>query len=369
MVALPQAIVAILPAIAADRGRMRGNTMQVILGPGLSEIRQHLSEIDAALGSQSPGLVALDALVTKTERAISTSQPTVPNQHYISQVVLRQFTEPTPAGKVLARFDLPTGEYMAPIGTRGVGSIRDFVPIDSQATEDLWQAVETALPEAIQAALNGTALGTSSRVETLRRAVALHFVRHPQTLTAHNIAFAEALEHQMERLGDTPFAEEAFRQHHGGLHAAGPEGRRLGLERSQGRLRQLHAAGALFRISVQRLFEKVCDRFDTRGIEILIPASSSAEFLIGDAPAVTFNKATGAAGLQGDVAIDVADRIILPLGPRLVVVIGEPNGNRMISDEEVEHLNDLQVRVAKRLVFHRPTVDFAATMSSWRKGR
>ena len=46
------------------------------------------------------------------------------------------------------------------------------------------------------------------------------------------------------------------------------------------------------RLSVQRLFEKVCDRFETRGIQIL--DSRDKEFLLGDLPAITIDRTTGA---------------------------------------------------------------------------
>ena len=68
-------------------------------------------------------------------------------------------------------------------------------------------------------------------------------------------AFEDTAAAQVERLADRWFAQEAFRRHTGGLLAGGPEGRRIGIERSQGRLRDTCAAGGLLRLSVQRLYE------------------------------------------------------------------------------------------------------------------
>lgn len=79
-------------------------------------------------------------------------------------------------------------------GTNGVGYVRHFVPVDSQATENLWGQVETRLTPALTAARNGTALTNPMHLSTLRHAVALHFARNPQTLTIHNESFAEALQ-------------------------------------------------------------------------------------------------------------------------------------------------------------------------------
>ena len=58
----------------------------------------------------------------------------------------------------------------------------------------------------------------------------------------------------------------------------------MGAEESEARVVMLHKQGGLFRIIVQNLHEKVSDRFDTRGVEILTPASVGKEFLFGDVP-------------------------------------------------------------------------------------
>lgn len=219
-------------------------------------------------------------------------------------------------GIQLVRFDLAAGH-----GTfaeaKDVGYVEDFVPVDSQATEDLWHSVETRLREAIKAAINGAALGSPVHATILRNAVALHFVRNPQTLINHNQSFADALRSGIDALANTALAGEAFRRRYG--LKAGPEAMRLGAEAVHDRLIRLHEEGGLFRLSVQQLFEKVCDRFDTRGIQVLTPASTAKEFLIGGLPAITIDRASGAAGTG--VPIDDADEILMPLTPRLLVVV------------------------------------------------
>lgn len=171
-------------------------------------------------------------------------------------MVLRQFVENVqPGGRQLARFDLAAGQRGL-IGTNGIGYVNDFVPIDSQATEDLWQTVEGQLRPAIDAALNGTALANPAHLSTLRGAVALHFVRNPQTLTIHNQSFANAADKAIDQLAKTTLAAESFRRQHG-LEPAGPEALRLGAEAIQSRIIKLHNEGGLFRLSVQRLFEEV----------------------------------------------------------------------------------------------------------------
>jgi len=354
---LPAAIQVLSAQLVVDGGRCMAETLMAVQAADPEYVRPYLSSIDVALGDSSPGMDGLEKLVQQAEDAVSTSQPSVKHQHVISQVVLRRFVEDVPpGGNQLTRINLLTGNLDL-IGTNGVGYIDDFVPVDSQSTEKLWQEVENKLYQAIMAALNGAAHNNLAHLVILKQAVALHLVRNPQTLAVHNQSFADAVEAGIERWSRTPFADESFRRRYG-LIAAGPEARRLGAAAAQGRLVDLHRIGGLFRLSVQRLYEKVADRFDGREVEVLIPASGSKEFLIGDQPAVTVNTATGATGFGEGVAVDQADKVLMPLSPRLVVAVGTTAGMRMISDDEVDDLNKLQVRMADRYVVHRPGGSF-----------
>jgi hypothetical protein len=146
-------------------------------------------------------------------------------------------------------------------------------------------------------------------------------VRNPQTLTVHNQSFADALDRYIDQVAQTEFAAEAFRQ--------------------------------------------VCDRFDARGVETLTPASATKEFLLGDVPAITV-AATGAFGLSQGVTIDEADKIVMPLAPRLLVAIGPPDASRTISDDEVDLYNQMQVREAREYVVYRPGANLAPVVAAWR---
>lgn len=146
---------------------------------------------------------------------------------------------------------------------------------------------------------------------------------------------------------------------------AGPEPLHLGAEALVERLVKLRQEGGLFRLSVQRLFEKVIDRFGTRGVEILTPASAAKEFLLGDVPAMTIGQ-TGAYGLSRGITVDDAAKIVLPLTPRLLVAIGPADAARSIIDDEVDMYNEMQVREARDYVLYRPGANFAADIAGWR---
>lgn len=359
---LPPAIRLLRDVLAADQGRACAASLLAILGVGPEYVRRNITILDSALGIFSPGAQGLNELVRKAEEAVSTSRPTVERQHIVSEGILRCFVGPIPSiGKRLARFDLAEGLTTLDVA-KDVGFVENFVPVDSQATENLWQTVETRLRQAIKAVRNGTALDSPVHTSTLRNAVALHYTRNPQTLTIHNQSFADALKRGIDGLAKTSLAAEAFQQTYGSV-AAGPEDRRRGAEAVYSRLIKLHEEGGLFRLSVQRLFEKVCDRFETRGIQVLTPGSRDKEFLLGDLPAITIDKTTGLTG----VPVDDADEIVMPMTPRLLILLGVSDGTRSIPDDEVDSYNALQARLARDYLIHRPAATFtAATIANWR---
>jgi hypothetical protein len=129
----------------------------------------------------------------------------------------------------------------------------------------------------------------------------------------------------------------------------------------------LHDSGALFRLTIQRLYEEARDeRFALLNIEFVVPASSSKEFLISDVPALTVDKASGMVGVRNGIAIKNADLIFMPLTPKLAAIVGPGTGLRTADDAEIDNLNRYEVLGAARYVFYRPSANFAPSIASWR---
>lgn len=363
---LPPAIQMILPWLLADRGRARAGTLLQILGAGPDYVQQYLAGIDSAMGADSPGMTGLADLVSKTRAAGSASAPTVPRQHVTSEAILRRFTDLVDprAGKQLTSCDLVTGRTRR-IGAGGVGYVTNFVKVDSAATELVWKRVEDSLTDAITAAENGTVLSDPRLVGVLRDTIALHHVRHSQTKGMHENTWADTRARRVAELAATPLGAEAFRRTYG-IHPAGPEGRTMGAEAALSRLTESADEGALFRLRVEDLFDRICDRFAHNGLEIIIPASQDKEFLIGDIPALTVDFATGAAGLAQGVGLANATAIVLPLSPRVLAALGPADAIGTAPDVLVDKLNALQVRTAERYVFFRPQADLALSIAALR---
>lgn len=279
---------------------------------------------------------------------MSAGSPTIARQHVISKAILRRFCESGPgnAGLQLTRLDLPNGTAR-PNGPGGVGYVRDFVKIDGQATEVLWQRIENTLPQAVDAAISHAALAEPGLLAVLRHAIALHYVRNPQALEVHQQTFADAFQNVAEALTRTPAAVQAFRKRYG-LEPSGPQARRLGAEELLSAVKNLFTRGGPFRLRVQDLLETVQDRFQGNWVEILEPQPGS-EFLLGDTPALTVDFATGNAGVRAGITLAGANTVVLPLAPRLLVSLGRVTAATQVPSGLVDHANHLQVRAAQRL--------------------
>lgn len=351
--------------IRADAGRRRARVLLTILGAGPDNVRKYVNELDAMLGTDSPGLPALLALVQVAERAVDGAQKTVPRQHFLSQVVQRRWEEPVPRrGKVLKYYDLDTGDDDFDT-TKNLGVVFHFVHVDSQTTEDLWGVLENDLNRAVDPTLAGTAL-SPAQLDTVKECVALHYIRNPQIVKPHHDGFAVARQQQTDRLIELGLADQAYYDQHG-LWPAGPQARQEGADLLQARMAGYHASGGLFRLSIQRLFETVRDDwFDRMNLELVVPASSSKEFLVGDVPALTVDTATKAAGIRNGVAIGNADLIFMPLAPKLVAIVGTGTGVRTADDAEVDEFNRYQVTGASKFVYCRPGLDFSREITTWR---
>ena len=143
---------------------------------------------------------------------------------------------------------------------------RHFVPVDSQATEDLWHTVETRLRQAITAALNGTALDSPAHVTTSGTPPPC-----TSSVTRRRSPSQPVLRRRPEEWHRRP--GQHISRCRGIPAEAGlePPGRKpcASAPRPSTAAPRTAREGGLFRLSVQRLFEKVCDRFDTREIQIL----------------------------------------------------------------------------------------------------
>jgi hypothetical protein len=356
--------------VKADTPQTRATTLLFLASLDRIHLLTALPELHAELGTVSPGLVQLRALVDAAEEASSPSAPVVRKQHFISQTLLARWTTKVSpkagAGKQLIRYTLATGAA-EPKTTGQVGYKVNFVKIDSAVTERLWKATEDNLPVAIAAAEDGSMFAKPELQVILRDAVALHFARNPLTKELHESTWSRVSEEQLEGIAQTDLAKEAFRKTTG-IHAAGEEAERLGARAALQNAFDLEQSGGMFRFMVEQRYERVRALIAQTAIEVVVPADPRDEFLIGDRPAMTYDSTTGAAGLEEGVGLAMTEMLVLPLGPRLMVALGH-SGSRQASSEWVEKINQAQVRTAKENVFYQPGSKVGQQVAKWRPAK
>ncbi len=199
----------------------------------------------------------------------------------------------------------------------------------------------------------------------MRNLVALHFARGLQTLIDFERSFQNVYSNQVNALATRPESAEAFRRRFG-ICPAGPEGRQLGAQEVLSRTKLEVNNGDVFRLAVERLFDRVVDRLQHRDVEILTPAPASGEFLVGDVPALTVRSGEARAGVMDGIPLDHADAVVLPLAPRLLASLGSGSGYRAVPQALVDWYHKLQVTAALEYVCYRPGAAVATQVAAWR---
>jgi hypothetical protein len=198
-----------------------------------------------------------------------------------------------------------------------------------------------------------------THVGTVKDLLALHLVRARHTA----VMWERALENSLDEghgativamADDAEFLAGHFRDRMGlelgGLGALLEERHRI--------LAELDARIGLgsggFANSLEEQFAKVRDYLEPRGLEIGV--AEQGQFLIGDNPAVTHNRDSGAIGLLGGATLGASDELVMPLGPRYVVGGGGNNQYLQVPISGVAHINVLQMRAAFAKVYCQPGV-------------
>jgi hypothetical protein len=278
----------------------------------------------------------------------------VPKQHLVSRVVLKRFAANLSHKRAgaLEIVDLAHPDAKPTYkGPRGCGYTDHFVRYASRSLEQLWASVENGLGKAIAACEDGSIFVHPEHTKTIKAVIVLHLVR-----SVHTRAFLDKIWHQnltnlRTAMLDRPdLLANVFLSRYG-LYPGGQECLGLVLDDALRPSLALKDADAFFRESLERLFNLGTSHLDVRGLEVSRPGLG--EFVIGDAPAVAVG-ADGRIGLLQGVGIDSAATIALPLGPALIVSTGGADTFKILSQEQVDALNQWQVQAASRYVYCRP---------------
>jgi hypothetical protein len=280
----------------------------------------------------------------------------VPDQHVVSQVVLKQFAEPYGKKREVLLAALNREHPTSKTTTGGpdkFGKVPDFVRFASGSAEELWHRTETKLHDVIEAVKRDGQVSDPAHEAVIRDSIALHFVRSIPTRAYHQDSWVKHREAARQRLRAQPKLLQEYHVQRFGWWTSDPDWLERAVDQFLGPLDALVGSDALFRYSLEERLGRLQTGFQAFGLKIL--STHHREFLIGDVPVLAVREGRGGLSIFDGVGVANADEIALPLTPHHAAVLGQGSGGAEATDEEVERYNTLEVMIAYKHVYFRPT--------------
>lgn len=288
-----------------------------------------------------------------------------PDQHLLSEVILKQYTEPWGRKGEFLLASLNVQHAERKIGRGGpdkFGKFPNYVSFASSSAEDLWHATETRLHEPLEALKRDGRLTDPGHEAAIRDAIALHVVRSIPATASHLTSWLRFREFAKQYWRQRPVGLQQQHVAEYGYWTADPARLEHVLEMYLQERDVLVTSGALFRVSLEDHFKRARTGFQAFDFKIL--SSGDQEFLIGDVPVLLMRNGHGGLGFFDGVGVGNADEIVMPLTPHHAAVLGQGSESREAAPREVERYNTLQVRIAYRYVYFRIGSDLASFVRS-----
>lgn len=279
-----------------------------------------------------------------------------PDQHVVSRVVLDQFAEPLGAKgerklRILNRNRIQSKPTQ--LGPAGCAKFRHYVRFASESSETHWGLTETRIPDALSAAEQGTFFANPRHAATIRDVMVLHLVRSIPALInsdrcwrqAHDVFITERLRQDRRLLSSLHRAR--FRR-----APEGKEGLRFMAEDLIAPFAAQVDRGIYFRVSVVERFQRFQRMLADQPVQLRQP--TEGELLISDAPMLALRNGDPSSGTLDGAGLATCDEAVLPLGPRLLAVLGAGDGYALMGQEEVDRFNAAQVRATADYIYMRP---------------
>ncbi len=266
-------------------------------------------------------------------------------QHLVSKVVLRRFTNPH--GELLD-INVQTGRTRRLHPSASMYEI-DYISAAPNEAERLWATVEERMPRAYASIDNNTILQDPVALQTLKDCIALHFIRSYMLKRVTQVSTAGAIAQmrgQLTNEGQAQVLEEFLRQT--GIQLAGPEGLAFAVERILATIKPALSSAQEFWERVKVHFQDVRRWCAGLALEIISPQHVDDEFLIGDTPALSYKAGNFLGGPLTGVPLSEAAAVYMPIGPRHLVSLAKQGGQFVMDRSQVGLVNHMQVLNAQR---------------------
>lgn len=350
---LPPGTLNVLAMLLRERrNRGKAHLLRWVIEVGVDEFQESIPTLATLNTGLSPD--EMEDLVAMSRDILSPSAGKMPEQHIVSEVLLKRFGR----NSNLVPYDLaPVGGPQSPQRAKKLGRVLDFVKIDSKTTESIWGKVESGLRDALLSARRAAILNEPHHLETIKDAIALHYARGFEVYELSEELWKRRLEYGREFYLRMPWLTgESFRRQHG-LEAAGPEAHAQGAEELLRRSRQLHDDGVYFRLLVVDMFEQVRQYARAAGVKIYVPESGTT-FLIGDTPVITVDRHRRLRGATSGVPFASSTTVVMPLGRRCAAALSQSNDWQKLPSTLVNEINRWQILRARDHVYYHPEDDF-----------
>lgn len=293
-------------------------------------------------------------LLNRVERLRPFAGDLVQDQHIVSQVLLKQFTvNDGPSGYRLQDLSLKypnaTPKRRSP---RECAKVTHFVKYASRSLEMVWKAVKDRLGAAIIEMHSEDPFNDPAAVLLIKDAIALHYCRSHLVGRVSDIARDKTTRDTRKSLFKTPGLLTDFYFQRTGLLLEGATGLTRAADLLMAKITEDFRNDGLLRVRIEGIFNAARDFLRRMGLEIL--RSTSGEFLIGDAPALTIRSDSAAVGPLEGVPLGKANSVFMPLSPTICAAIGPKNLVGKVPQSAVDRLNRIQVKAAAEHVFFRP---------------
>ncbi len=183
-----------------------------------------------------------------------------PDQHVVSKVILKQFTEPWGKKGELLLGSLNVRHPDRRIvrgGPARFGKIPNYLRFASSSAEDLWGATETRLHEPLEAIKRDDSIADPSHEAVIRDTIALHFIRSIPTAALHQTTWRERREAARQQWRDNAEVLQWIHVNVFGWWTNDPARLDLALDEFYRPVDELVSSDTIFRVSLEDRFQRV----------------------------------------------------------------------------------------------------------------